>query len=820
MVTLKGPVVDKLYLGIDLGTTNSAIARFDGETVTVIPNKRGQSVTPSIVRITNDSVTVGERARKFLHSDPLNTHREFKRLMGTGKTTEPDGCGKQWLPEQLSAEVLKSLLDDAEIGTGLRPTHAVVTVPALFELPQSKATAEAARLAGLEKIELLPEPVASALAAGWTEDAVGQSWLVFDLGGGTFDVSLIEARDGLLRVVGHDGDNFLGGRDIDRRLLDWICQQLSQRHDITLDKHDPALRSVMAALHSEAEQAKIRLSTQPKTSIEIDIEINGEELIDDIELTRAELEVLCQPLIRRALDICQRLLKEHGLSTHDLGKVVLVGGPAHMPIIQERIQQELAPLAANSGDPMTLVAQGAALYAATIDFGSARCDTTAAATGSKFWLQYPTVCSDLEPTVIGRLVESHGPAPKHVVLSLSDGSWQSAPAELSADGVFLLSAQLKPAKANTFTLTYLGAGGSPVDAQPQKISIVHGLTLSDPPLSRSVGVALANGFVKTFIDRGTPLPARRSFVQTTIDTLVPGSGAQLNIPIVQGERTKARFCRKVGNLVIAANALKKPLHAGASIEITIEVDRGGNLDAKALIVDQQVLITGVAQLLIPGADPAALQAQWQSLKRRLTLLQQDAFRSRDETMIRRLSTVQEQLSEVGTDLVQIEHDEDSSQRLHRNLMEMEAEVESLESRGQLELLVEECEGKYFDAAYHVDQWGNEVERKILAETATRFRTAAEQGRMTELERAIEQLERITASAYRRSPDFWADQFSYTAARVHEAKDLKRAQRLVEQGRALLEQGRREELRGITEALWSIMPDVLRTAEHTHDSGVF
>lgn len=813
--------MDKLYIGIDLGTTNSAVALFDGEAVRVLPNKRGQECTPSIVRITGDSVTVGERARKFLLSDPQHTYREFKRLMGTGKAIGPDSEGRSWLPEQISAEVLKSLADDVEAHSGRRPRMAVVTVPALFELPQSKATAEAARLAGLDGVELLPEPIASALSAGWSEDAIGESWLVFDLGGGTFDVSLIESRDGLLRVVGHDGDNFLGGRDIDRRLVEWIAQALGSRLGAAIDLQAESRRTLAAQLYAEAEQAKIRLSTQPRTTIELDLEIDGRELVEELELTRAELDALCTPLVNRALEICRRLLREHGLGDGGLGRVVLVGGPAHMPLIKERVRSELAPLAAEHCDPMTLVARGAALYAASIDFGTEpeAVGSATAGTGCKFWLQHPTVCSELEPMVMGRLVEAADEAPVRVRLRRDDDAWEGS-CDISDEGVFMAAAALKPARANVFHLSYLNARGEAIPGQPQKISIVHGLTLSDPPLSRSVGVALANGYVKTFIERGSALPARRSFVQTTIDTLVPGTGKRLNIPIVQGERSKARFCRKVGNLVVNADDLDRTLHAGAAIEVTIEIDRGGSLEAQALVVDQKKLIKGVAELLIPSADPAALQNLWQNLKRRLTLLQQEAFRNREEALIRQLGDLQEQLALAGADLMGLERDEDTCQRLHRNFMEMEGDLESLEARGQVQTLIEEFEGRYFDTAFVVAQCGNDMDKRLLAECEARFRSAAELGRVTELERAIEQLEKVNLSAYRKSPEFWVDQFHHSASRIHEASDLKKATRLVEQGRTLLQEGRRDELRGITESLWMLLPHLMKNPEQTHDSGIF
>ncbi|HVR21267.1 MAG TPA: Hsp70 family protein, partial [Polyangiaceae bacterium] len=201
-----------LYLGVDLGTTNSAACVFDGEQVIPIRTSSGDTLTPSVVRIdARGNVSVGTRAYRLLQKDPENTRGEFKRLMGARHRYAFAAAKVEKSPEELAALVLTSLKADVEAQLGVRPERAVIAVPALFELPQIKATSEAARLAGFSRIETIQEPVASALASGWSADECRGQWLVYDLGGGTFDASLLEGQEGLLRVIGHDGDNFLGG---------------------------------------------------------------------------------------------------------------------------------------------------------------------------------------------------------------------------------------------------------------------------------------------------------------------------------------------------------------------------------------------------------------------------------------------------------------------------------------------------------------------------------------------------------------------------------------------------------------------------------
>src|SRR5262245_48159730 len=328
-----------LYVGIDLGTTNSTVAVFDGEEVTLIRNSMGSVLTPSVVRIdTRGNVTVGARARRFLDTDPANTRSEFKRLMGTTHRLEFPASGTSRQPEELSADVLKSLRQDVADQLGVAPERAVVSVPALFELHQTAAASNAALRAGFERVELIQEPVASAIAAGWTQSGSNGPWLVYDLGGGTFDVSLLETREGLLRVVGHDGDNFLGGRDIDTSVVGWVLDQLlAQGHKV--DRSDPRYAIGLRVLRSAAEQAKIDLTRREdtETSVASAFEIDGKTVDVDLVLERAVLEQFVAPVVERSIGVCRRLLGEHGLVPAQLRKVVLVGGPTVIPYLRQRL---------------------------------------------------------------------------------------------------------------------------------------------------------------------------------------------------------------------------------------------------------------------------------------------------------------------------------------------------------------------------------------------------------------------------------------------------------------------------------------------------
>lgn len=811
------------YLGIDLGTSNSAVALFEDGEAKALLNTRGEVNTPSVVRVTPNGIVVGEKAKKHLHVDVANTFKEFKRLLGTPTLSKPDRNGDCWSAEALSSEVLKHLKDLATSQQSAHFNKVVITVPALFELPQSKATAEAARMAGFEQVELLPEPVASGLAAGWTNDQAGQAWLVYDLGGGTFDASLLEARDGLLRVVGHDGDNFLGGRDIDRKLVEWVMEQLEQSHNLTLKSSHSDYAGVKRHIEAAAEAAKIRLSSTQASAVELEFEYDGEDYEFDLPLNDSTLQTLCEPLIQRSIDICLRLLKNQGLAKDKLARVVLVGGPAHMPIIQQLVAEQLAPIAEGSGDPMALVARGAAIYAATINLG---CSATSSANAEtqqthQVWLQYPSVCTELHPMVMGRVLDEHLDLAYVKVRNLSHPGETDFVA-VDENNIFMASVTIQTGSKNQFELLGFDKSQKPLNVRHQSINIIHGLTMSDPPLSRSIGVALADGTVKTFIDRGTPLPAKRTFVQSTVDTLLPKTDQQLDIPIVQGERRQSRFCRKVGSLQIQANQLKQPLHVGSPIEITIEVDRGGDLKAHALLSDQGVVIEGMAKLMMDSSSPETIRTSAHSLNRRLTQRLQEAFRGRDETTVSALNPLAEQIQVLLTELNSLDSDADACHRLSRNLIEIEAELEYVESKDALTELVEECENTYYRTARDVSEWGDATDQRVLEECGKQMAQAFKNMRQGELERLLERLEQLGTAAYEKSPNFWRNVFEHWASFEHAASNPKRASAIIKQGRADIAKGQYQSLKSLTHELYSYIPQQYKNQGRSgsHESGIY
>ncbi|CAN5342727.1 hypothetical protein BH11MYX1_BH11MYX1_27350 [soil metagenome] len=807
-----------LYVGIDLGTTNSAAAVFDGERVSVIRNSLGAAVTPSVVRLDKQGrITVGTRARRFLEQDPANTAAEFKRLMGTGRAIDFPAANKQIKPEELSAEVLKALRQDIQDQLGVAVERAVISVPALFELPQSAATSEAARLAGFSRVELLQEPIASALAAGWrSDDDGGGTWLVFDLGGGTFDASLLETRDGLLRVVGHDGDNFLGGRDFDWVITEHLASQLA----VVPSRSNPDHTSALRALRLAAEDAKIELSRGDRAQVTLaqPLVIDGQDVEVDLELTRATVERLCTPLVDRALEVCVRLMQGNGLAPGKLAKVVLVGGPTVMPIVRQRVAARLEATIAEGHDPMTLVAQGAALYAATASLDG-RAATSAAPTGRQVWLQYPAVSSDLTPHVVGKFIGDGAPA--KVKLIRTDGAWSSPEAAVAADGTFITSVTLLARRACTFELVATSQTGERIVVSPPAITIVQGLTIGDPPLSRTLGVALANGHVQVYLERGAPLPARRTFTHHTVETVARGSKESvLRIPIVQGEMDQAHLCRLVGTLDIGGDGVRDTVPTGSAVEVTIELDRGGRLAARALVPVIDQVFEHVAHLLVPDASPESLDSAIGDLRRQLMDLRTDAFRNGLTHVIEKLDHLEARLSEAERE-IDAAHggDADAAQRARRALLDVDGTMADAHLSRKWPELDAEARSLAIGATSTVGMHGSDAERALLQEVLSAMEKARAEKDAPELERQMRLARRLSSAAFNRTPEAWEWYFDDAASEVSRTTDLPRAQKLVAEGKRAVDKGDTEMLRKVVKDLWSLLPEDSEARKRGFDSGV-
>ncbi len=349
-------------IGIDLGTTNSVVAVMEGGKPTVIANAEGSRTTPSIVGFAkNGERLVGQLAKRQAILNPDNTIISIKRHMGEDYKKNIDG--KDYTPQEISAMILRKLADDASAYLGEKVTSAVITVPAYFNDAQRQATKDAGKIAGLDVLRIVNEPTAAALAYG-LEKQTSEKVLVFDLGGGTFDVSVLEIGDGVHEVLSTSGDTHLGGDDFDQKIIDWLCDEFKKTEGIDL-RND---KQAMQRLKEAAEKAKCELSSVVQTNINlpfITADATGPKHLD-INLTRAKFEELSHDLLERCKTPVERAIKDAGISKSDLNEVVLVGGSTRIPAVQQLVKEYTGKEPNQSVNPDEVVAVGAAIQAGVL----------------------------------------------------------------------------------------------------------------------------------------------------------------------------------------------------------------------------------------------------------------------------------------------------------------------------------------------------------------------------------------------------------------------------------------------------------------------
>lgn len=344
-------------IGIDLGTTNSCVAVLEGGEAKVIANPEGERTTPSVVAFKNGERIVGAAAKRQALTNP-NTVSSIKRLMGTAKKVEAEG--KKYSPEEISAMILSYLKDYAESYLGETVSKAVITVPAYFNDAQRQATKNAGKIAGLEVERIINEPTAAALAYGLDKQDKNQTILVYDLGGGTFDVSILELGDGVFEVKSTSGNTHLGGDDFDNRIMDYLVKEFKKENGVDLSKDKLA----MQRLKEISEKAKKDLSGMTSTQISapfISQSKDGQPLHLDMTLTRAKFEDLIEDLVESTLDPVHKALKDAGLKKDDIDKVIMVGGSTRIPMVYDLVKKELGKDPSREVNPDEAVAMGAAI---------------------------------------------------------------------------------------------------------------------------------------------------------------------------------------------------------------------------------------------------------------------------------------------------------------------------------------------------------------------------------------------------------------------------------------------------------------------------
>lgn len=598
----------KIDYGIDLGTTNSSICRMEKGEPVVIKTDTLKDTLPSCVSINKrGSIRVGDAAFNSLKSDKRkasktgdikdsNTYIEFKRTMGTDTKYHSSNANRDFTSEELSAEVLKTL---KSFVTDEVFRSVVITVPAKFTVNQTKATIEAAKMAGFDHCELLQEPIAASFAYGLSSDQKNGIWMVFDFGGGTFDAALLKVEDGIMQVFDTAGDNYLGGKDLDAAIVESIIvPYLKDNYAIDGILADKEKNAVLRdAMKTYAEDVKNQLSFKDSEDIlsnlgDLGEDEDGEEIELDLTVTQQHVFDAMRPVFQKAVDVCKTLLERNNLKGSQLNKLILVGGPTHSPLIRQMLRDQITPNVDTSIDPMTAVATGAALYASTKDADVKDSDIEAGTI--KLEIGYEATSVEQTEWVSVKLdkIGSSASCPNKVLVEFvrGDNAWSSGKTEIDEMGN-VIEANLVEGKSNAFTVVAYNEKGDQLPCFPSEITIIQGSKVGSAPLPYNIGIAIWDDHkskavfkAATGLEKNKPMPAVGVINGlSTSKQLRPGMiGDVLTVPIYQCEddpgvgRTAALY-EYVEDVVVTGEEVESLIPESSPVDLTVKVDNSGQL---------------------------------------------------------------------------------------------------------------------------------------------------------------------------------------------------------------------------------------------------
>lgn len=617
---------NKIDYGIDLGTTNSSICRMEKGEPVIIKTDVLKDTMPSCISVNKKgSINAGDRAYNTMKQDKRratkswrravsNTYVEFKRTMATDTKYPCTNLNKSFTSEELSSEVLKNL---KSFVTDEVFRSVVITVPAKFTVNQKTATLEAAKMAGFKHCELLQEPIAASMAYGISSDEKNGLWMVFDFGGGTFDAALLKVEDGIMQVFDTEGDNYLGGKNLDYAIVDNIIIPYLQENYVIDDylQDDEKKEVLRDAMKTYAEDAKNQLSFKDHEDIisnlgDLGEDEEGEEIELDLTLTQAQVFDVMRSYFQKAVDICKNLIQRNNLDSSQITKLILVGGPTHSPLIRQMLREQVTPNVDTSIDPMTAVATGAALYASTLDAEVSDDEINVGTV--KLNVSYESTTVDMKEYVPVSLADGSSLNKVLVEFVRGDKAWSSGKMEINSNGdVFELS--LLEGKANSFNILCYDGKGNLLPCFPNEITIIQGSAVGAAPLPYNIGIAIWNEDKKRAVfrmakglEKNKRLPATGVVNDlNTSNQLRPGvSSDLLTVPIYQvddfseAEGKSASLYNHAADVVITGEDVDMLIPNDSPVDVTLKVDSSEQmtLEVHFLATDftvEKVLNTGI-----------------------------------------------------------------------------------------------------------------------------------------------------------------------------------------------------------------------------------
>ena len=736
----------KIDYGIDLGTTNSAISRMEnGEAIIKKSDVQADTMASAVSINKKKAIQVGNSAYNALKRDKLsamenwdgtnsNVFSEFKRTMATDKKYYSAFLEKEMSSEELSSEVLKTLktfIKDENVNA------AVITVPAAFKNNQKEATREAAIMAGFNHVELLQEPVAAAMAYGLDAKNKDGFWLVFDFGGGTFDAALLKVEDGIMQVADTEGDNYLGGKNLDLAIVDEIIiPYFEENYSIDSILADDNKKQILRnAMKFFAEEAKVKLSFNDSHNILSDLgeikgeDDNGEEFELDITVTQEDMKKALGPVFQKAIDLSLELLKRNNLKGSDLDSLILVGGPTHSPVLRKMLEEQIKK-PDTSVDPMTVVSKGAALYASTLEISEEIREQTRDKSKIQLEIGHEASTVQLEEFVTLKILKdkTEGKIPEKIFAEVtrSDKAWSSGKIEINEIGE-IVETHLIEGKTNSFEISLYDDKGNLLESEPKEFTIIQGSKIGNATLAYNVGIEIkkkASGKIvfETLknLEKNKTIPAigTRNGLQTQ-KQIRPGMELDIiKIPLYEGEHnaegTRALYNEHIKDVIISGNDLPALLPAGSDVDLTVNYDRSEKITVKAYFPYLDFTYEATVERTVSSIDTSWLEHEISKAKGTLKELEEEGhFPDRTDELNSELDVIDDKFQNNRDDV-------DTKQETLSNLRKTLKKIDSLSDGMEWPKMEEQLKDEFFRLEKVNRDLGNDKTAQIVNHLRSRL----------------------------------------------------------------------------------------------------
>lgn len=800
-----------INLGIDLGTTNSAICYFDKGEVKLFKDPISWKDTlPSVVSFRKDRIIVGQKAKEYIEKSPQNTIGLFKRKMGTNETFKIKALDKSISPIELSSYVLKELktfVQDKDIPLD----STVITIPASFDTIQSNATKQAGELAGFKEIVLLQEPIAASLAYAnsKSQNLEETKWLVYDLGGGTFDVALLSIEDGEMKVLDHEGDNFLGGSDFDRLIIEKIViPYLENNYDFSnlkdeLQNSNGQYNKLYYKLLYLAEQVKIQLST--KTSADIEFEIDDEDIY--FTITRDEFEKIIKDTIIKTIDMIKKIFTSNLLQNIDIDFILMVGGSTYVPFVRKYIEDVLQIKVVNDIDPTTAVAVGAAYYAGTKKKNSSEANKANQNSKFKIKMAYEKATQDNTEYLAAKIDgDISGFSYK---ITRDDGGFDSGLKELTNR----ISEDLPLVKDsyNFFKLTIYDKFNNIV--QTENIEISQGkYTVAGQPLPEDISLEVDDyNQEKTKLElifkKNTILPIKKTVTKDINKSIKVGSSDSIIINLLEGDSNAIPEANKtLGFIKISGNDIERDILKGSDIELTFEISESRDLTVSAYISMTDQEFKEIFNPKNRTVDVYELESDVEILANDIEESLEFAKENNDYEKIEVLYTLQSEVEKIEKE-VEVIDEEDTTDKRYQ-LEDKKREIAQNYFKTVRDEKINKIKKEYLDLKPEVErlvaQFGDYAEQKYFKEIIEKENIYLNSNNISKVEELLEELESLKFQMHWKEPDFIKGMFAWIVKDEPNFKDESRANLLIGKGLKFLDKDNMEELSDITRELLGLL----------------